>query len=158
MVKGQWVRIISMEGEPRMTGRIGQYDHTDDMGQVHGSWGCAIHADTDSYELITEEQAKTELARQAEVNRPKVSGFGSAKVPFLVGDVWCAAEVNFATTSRVVCGVKDCDCRAIYSEVEHACGISGVAVEVNFRPCDLRKSYFNCVEPLRKAVRLAMKA
>jgi hypothetical protein len=139
------------------------------MGQVHGSWGCAIHTDTDSYELITEEQAKAELSRQAEVNRPKVSGFGSAEVPFVVHswcrefreyrDVDCSVAVHFkANGERGVWGIGDCDVSHVLSEVSRVCGIPNVSVYVVFTPQCVRKTFNDCVEPLRKAVRLAMKA
>ena len=56
MKKGQWIKIIHMEGEPQMTGEIGQYEFTDSIGQIHGTWGIAIQPDKDSYELLTESQ------------------------------------------------------------------------------------------------------
>lgn len=54
MIKGQWIKITHMEGEPQMTGKIGQYEFTDSIGQIHGTWGIAIQPDKDSFELITE--------------------------------------------------------------------------------------------------------
>ena len=55
MVKiGDKIKIISMNGEPQYTGKIGTVEHIDDIGQIHGTWGgCAIIPGTDEYEIIT---------------------------------------------------------------------------------------------------------
>lgn len=57
MLKGQWIKIVKMYGEPQMTGKVGQFQMADDIGQLHGTWGIAIQPDKDEYELITEEEA-----------------------------------------------------------------------------------------------------
>lgn len=56
MKNGQWLKILYMAGEPRYTGKIGQVEHTDDKGQIHGTWGgCALRPmDGDRYALLTE--------------------------------------------------------------------------------------------------------
>lgn len=156
MVKGQWVKVIYMDGEPRMTGAIGQYEHTDDMGQIHGTWGCAIHPDTDRFEVISEEEGKALKAKRDEERKPKATTFGSANVPFKVRGYDCVVELKFTPETRCVCGVMDCDCRALYSVIESTCGVKGVGVAVNIRPCDLRKSYDECVGALKQAVLKAM--
>ncbi|WP_141225574.1 DUF4314 domain-containing protein [Fibrobacter sp. UWB1] len=54
---GDKIKIISMNGEPQYTGKVGVVDFIDDMGQIHGTWGgCAIIPDVDSFEIINENQ------------------------------------------------------------------------------------------------------
>lgn len=54
---GDYIRIIYMEGEPHYAGREGVVTHVDSIGQIHGTWGgCAIIPDTDSYEVLNDEQ------------------------------------------------------------------------------------------------------
>ena len=56
---GDWIQIISMEGEPRYTGKIGQITHIDDMGQLHGTWGgLAVIPSEDDYEIIEDPHAR----------------------------------------------------------------------------------------------------
>lgn len=51
---GDKIKIISMNGEPQYTGKVGVVDFIDDMGQIHGTWGgCAIIPGVDEYEIIT---------------------------------------------------------------------------------------------------------
>ena len=51
--KGDFVKIIHMEGEPGYAGREGIVTHVDDAWQIHGTWGgCAIIPDTDLFEVI----------------------------------------------------------------------------------------------------------
>ena len=64
MKKGQYVRILSMCGEPQMSGKIGQYEMTDGIGQIHGTWGPAIQPDKDSYELLSYEEAVAIWAKE----------------------------------------------------------------------------------------------
>lgn len=50
---GDTIRILYMDGEPRMKGRSGVVKYIDDMGQLHGSWGgLAIVPGVDSFEII----------------------------------------------------------------------------------------------------------
>ena len=58
MVKvGQKIRILEMDGEPHYTGKEGVVKHIDDMGQLHGTWGgLAVIPETDSYEIIKEQE------------------------------------------------------------------------------------------------------
>lgn len=50
---GDTIRILYMDGEPRMEGRSGVVKHIDDMGQLHGSWGgLAVVPGVDSFEII----------------------------------------------------------------------------------------------------------
>ena len=52
---GATVRIIEMKGEPQYAGRIGIVKYTDDMVQVHGTWGgCAIIPEVDKFEIVKE--------------------------------------------------------------------------------------------------------
>ena len=54
---GDKIKIISMNGEPQYTGKVGVVDFIDDMGQIHGTWGgCAIIPDVDSFEILNENQ------------------------------------------------------------------------------------------------------
>lgn len=47
---GDYIKIISMDGEPLYTGREGTVTKIDDAGQIHGSWGgCAILPDKDIF-------------------------------------------------------------------------------------------------------------
>lgn len=51
--KGDYIKILHMEGEPQYTGRERYVQHVDDAGQLHGTWGgCAIIPETDDYEII----------------------------------------------------------------------------------------------------------
>ena len=51
--KGDKIRILYMEGEPKYAGKEGFVTHVDDAGQIHGTWGgCAIIPETDSYEVM----------------------------------------------------------------------------------------------------------
>ena len=52
---GDTIRILYMDGEPRMEGRSGVVKHIDDMGQLWGSWGgLAINPEVDSFEIVNE--------------------------------------------------------------------------------------------------------
>jgi len=54
---GDKIKIISMNGEPQYTGKVGVVDFIDDMGQIHGTWGgCAIIPDVDSFEIVNDNQ------------------------------------------------------------------------------------------------------
>lgn len=51
--KGDYIKIIDMEGEPQYAGREGYVNHVDDAGQIHGTWGgCALIPGKDSYEVL----------------------------------------------------------------------------------------------------------
>ena len=51
--KGDTIKIIEMQGEPHYSGRSGEVDHIDAMGQIHGSWGgLAVIPETDKIEII----------------------------------------------------------------------------------------------------------
>ena len=51
--KGDYIRIIDMEGEPQYAGREGYVTHVDDAWQIHGTWGgWAIVPDKDRFEVI----------------------------------------------------------------------------------------------------------
>lgn len=51
--KGQWVKIISMQGEPAYSGKIGKVEFIDSIGQIHGTWGgCALQPENDTYEIL----------------------------------------------------------------------------------------------------------
>jgi len=53
MLKGQRIRIVSMEGEPRYSGKEGVVEYVDDIGQIHGTWGgCAIQPERDKFEIV----------------------------------------------------------------------------------------------------------
>ena len=50
---GDTIKIIEMQGEPQYSGRSGEIDHIDDMGQIHGTWGgLAIIPEADKIEII----------------------------------------------------------------------------------------------------------
>ena len=50
---GDRIRIISMEDEPRYTGRTGVVEYIDSIGQIHGTWGgCALVPNIDEFEII----------------------------------------------------------------------------------------------------------
>ena len=54
---GDKIKIISMNGEPQYTGKVGVVDFIDDMGQIHGTWGgCAIIPNVDSFEIVNDNQ------------------------------------------------------------------------------------------------------
>ena len=50
---GDRIKIIKMEGEPLYTNREGVVTHTDDAGQIHGTWGgCAVIPEVDTYIIV----------------------------------------------------------------------------------------------------------
>ncbi|SHL06656.1 hypothetical protein [Fibrobacter sp. UWH4] len=88
MEKGQWLRITHMDGEPQYSGKIGKVEHVDDAGHIHGTWGgCAIIPKTDSYELLTDEQAEAIIAEEKrkadEYVPPYVENARKVEVPFV---------------------------------------------------------------------------
>lgn len=59
---GDKIQIISMDGEPEYTGKIGTIEMIDDAGQLHGTWGgLAVIPEADKYVII--EEANHELQR-----------------------------------------------------------------------------------------------
>jgi hypothetical protein len=53
-----------MRGEPNYAGRIGQVEHIDSRGQIHGTWGgCALIPEEDKYTVLTAEEAIKELEK-----------------------------------------------------------------------------------------------
>ena len=54
MVKvGDIIRIISMQGEPQYSGKMGVIVKIDSIGQLHGTWGgCAIIPEIDLFEVV----------------------------------------------------------------------------------------------------------
>ena len=54
---GDTIRIISMNGEPRYSGKEGVIKHIDDMGQLHGTWGgLAVIPGEDSFTVIQQKE------------------------------------------------------------------------------------------------------
>ena len=49
---GKTIRIVRMDGEKNYDGRIGVCNYTDDLGQLHGSWGGLAIQDRDEFEVI----------------------------------------------------------------------------------------------------------
>jgi len=50
---GKKIKIISMEGEPQYSGKVGVIEKIDDIGQLHGTWGgCAVILPNDKIEII----------------------------------------------------------------------------------------------------------
>lgn len=50
---GKKIEILSMDGEPRYSGRIGTVTSEDDIGQLHGTWGgLAVLPGVDSFRII----------------------------------------------------------------------------------------------------------
>ena len=55
-IVGDTLRIVEMKGEPQYAVKIGKVDLSDDIGQLHGSWGgCAIQPENDTYEILVHE-------------------------------------------------------------------------------------------------------
>ena len=170
MKKGQWLKILYMVGEPHYTGKIGQVDHTDDKGQLHGTWGgCALRPmDGDRYALLTEEQARAELAKQAEENTPKQVKGGSCKLicPVQMRHPCTREWVTLKTgavkvdlggvTGRCVIGVADTDARYIASVVDSVTGVKNTAFRIEVYPLDARKKLESYIDSLKDAVRKAM--
>lgn len=168
MKNGQWLKILYMAGEPHYTGKIGQVEHTDDMGQIHGTWGgCALRPMSgDRYTLITEEQARAELAKQAEADKPKQVKGGSVCVPcsFKVWHhstrQWLDAngtiKVTLGGTGRCVMGVADCDVRYICSVVDQITKVPNTACTIEVCPSNSRKQVESYIDALKDAVRKAM--
>lgn len=60
---GKRIKIISSQ-ETRIIGKEGVVDHIDDIGQIHGSWGCAVSLHYgDVFEIVPD---KTEIEKVAE--------------------------------------------------------------------------------------------
>jgi hypothetical protein len=168
MKKGQWLKILYMAGESRYTGKIGQVEHTDDIGQIHGTWGgCALRPmDGDRYALITEEQARAELAKQAEASKPKQVKGGSVCVPCSFkawnhsARQWVDSngtiKVTLGGTGRCVLGVADCDARYICSVIDQITKVPNTACSVEVLPRDCRKQVESYIDALKDAVRKAM--
>lgn len=52
---GQKIKIISMEGEPKYSGKEGVINYIDDIGQLHGTWGgLAVQPERDIIEVIND--------------------------------------------------------------------------------------------------------
>ena len=168
MKKGQWLKILYMVGEPRYTGKIGQVEHIDDKGQIAGTWGgCRLRPmDGDRYALITEEQARAELAKQAEANKPKQVKGGSVCVPCTFKawnhstrqwvDSNGTIKVTLGGTGRCVLGVADCDARYICSVVDQITKVPNTACTIEVLPRDCRKQVESYLGALKDAVRKAM--
>ena len=168
MKKGQWLKILYMVGEPQYTGKVGQVEHVDDMGQIHGSWGgCALRPmDGDRYALISEDEGRAELAKQDEERKPKQVKGGSACVPctFKAWNhptrQWVESngtiKVTLGGTGRCVVGVADCDARYICSVVDQITKVHNTACTIEVCPRDSRKKLESYIETLKDAVRKAM--
>lgn len=168
MKKGQWLKILYMAGEPHYTGKIGQVEHTDDKGQIAGTWGgCRLRPmDGDRYALITEEQARAELAKQAEANEPKQVKGGSVCVPCTFkawnhptrqwADSNGTIKVTLGGTRRCVLGVADCDVRYICSVVDQITKVPNTACTIEVCPRTSRKQVESYIDALKDAVRKAM--
>lgn len=54
MYLGKTIKIISMDGEPKYSGKEGIVKKVDDAGQLHGTWGgLAVIPGSDSFEVIS---------------------------------------------------------------------------------------------------------
>ena len=52
---GDTIKILHMEGEPRYTGRVGEIQYIDDIGQLHGTWGgLAVQPENDELQIVKE--------------------------------------------------------------------------------------------------------
>ena len=50
---GDVLYIEDMQDEPEYCGRTGEVIFIDDIGQIHGTWGCcALIPETDSFRII----------------------------------------------------------------------------------------------------------
>jgi len=168
MKNGQWLKILYMVGEPKYTGKIGRVESTDDKGQIHGTWGgCALQPMSgDRYALLTEEQARAELATQAEANKPKQVKGGSACVPCSFKawnpstrqwvDSKGTIKVTLGGTVRCVLGVADCDARYICSVVDQITKVPKTACTIEVLPQDCRKQLESYIDALKDAVLKAM--
>lgn len=144
-----------------MAGKVGQYEHTDDLGQVHGTWGIAIHPSTDTFVEITAEEAAAIRASRAAANAIVKSGFGKGEthgtMQYRGGKVALTAKVDFTASRRGVFGVREIDCPSVYRMVEHITGIKNVAVEIRIEPIDVRKTFQDLGTMVSDAVKLAMR-
>lgn len=170
MKKGQWLKILYMVGEPRYTGKVGQVESVDSMGQIHGSLGgCALRPmDGDRYALITEDEGRAELAKQGEDRKPKQVKGGSFKLvcPVQMRNPctreWFtlktgAVKVDLGVaTGRCVIGVADADARYIASVVDSVTGVKNTAFRIEVYPLDARKKVESYIDSLKDAVRKAM--
>jgi hypothetical protein len=54
---GKMIVIVYMEGEPHMTGRLGEVEYVDDANQLHGTWGgLAVQPDHDQFIIVDEQE------------------------------------------------------------------------------------------------------
>lgn len=185
MKEGQWIKIIHMEGEPHMTGEIGQYEFTDSIGQLHGTWGLGIQPDKDKYELLTESQvaeirAEEERKRKA-YEPPYINGAKRVEVLFdavpIVSRV-CWVDGKKPTRPvkcKVVLDLNGCYESAKKEGHRRAC-VVGVPDNMSLRmidkiravagqdccplcsvePCDLRKPEEDYIPAIVKAVNIAL--
>jgi len=181
MKKGDWIRIISMQGEPQMTGKIGQYDHTDTSGQLQGSWGIAIQPDKDSYEVLTTEQVEKikaeEAAKKAAFKAPHVNheiievkfkfNLGLTRLQMLNG--MKSKEIvgkivfhpnggeNYSNTYGHICnsviGIRDDQVGYIKSYVNERLKTK-CCWTMEIKPCDARKSLEDCMPAINEVIRL----
>lgn len=185
MRKGQWIMISCMVGEPQMTGKIGQYEFTDDIGQIHGTWGIAIQPDKDSFVMLTDEQVAeikaNEEKKKAEFKPPYVEGAKEVElefdaVPRLSRMEWpngvkpttpIKCKVNLDLNGRykrsveerkkiwTVIGVPDNACREVYERIKHNIGRDCCPICI-VMPCDVRKSCGDYMPAIDKACKLAI--
>lgn len=125
--KGQWIRITAMRDEPRYSGKVGQVDFVDSIGQIHGTWGgCALIPGVDDYELLTDEQAREHFAaidaQRAAYEPPFAKGAKPVSVPFTCVPVLsrCEWKDGRKPTQEVECCV-DLDLNGRYAAAKE-CG------------------------------------
>jgi hypothetical protein len=54
---GKMIVIVYMEGEPHMTGRLGEVTHVDDANQLHGTWGgLALQPNHDQFIVVQQQE------------------------------------------------------------------------------------------------------
>lgn len=185
MIKGQWIKITHMEGEPHMTGKIGQYEFTDSIGQIHGTWGIAIQPDKDSFELITDEQV-AEISAEEERNRnayepPYINGAKRVEVLFdavpivsrvcwvdgkkptkpvkckVVLDLNGCYEIAKREGHSIACvvGVPEDMSKIMTDKIRFIAGEDCCPL-CSVEPCDMRKSGEDYIPAIEKAVNIAL--
>jgi len=184
MNKGQWIKIISMQGEPQMSGKIGQYNHTDSKGQLQGSWGLAIQPG-DSYVLLSDEEVKKiqdeEAAKKAAFKAPHVKpeiievtftfplklsrleSLNGMKSKNIAGRVVIHpnGSENYSNTYGNICnwiaGIREDQCRSLVDQINSKLKVK-CCWTMEVKPCDARKSVDDCMAAINEAVRLLNEA
>lgn len=180
MKVGQWIKIISMEGEPQYNGKVGRIEDIDSKGQLSGTWGgLRVQPERDSIKILTDaevaEMQKAEDDRRTAYAAPHVDlepvfvkfnftykpsrlqRLNGAQDKSIVGKIefypnGCEDNANkYKHDMRCLIGLPD-------NEVQHVANLINQKLKFkccwscNIVPCDLRKDWNECINAIYEAV------